>query len=235
MISAISDKGAKQKQVVIPSRCEGFKDRMLLIMKDAEIEEVSFESDEDIVLNGVFASAPKLKKVALPQKLTTIDIMEFCNCPELETIEIPSGVKSIGGYAFQDNASLSEVIMDGNGAATEIGAHAFDGCALLQKISFSEAITSIGEYAFYKCSSLEKVVLPKSLKEIGKFAFTNSALKELYIPAEVELEAVDGTSFVQADHDVTVYVVEGSWFDQNFDTILDGEFEKEYYDGETIN
>lgn len=235
IISAISNQGAKQKKVVIPSRCEGFGDKRLLDMTDADIEEVSFESDEDIELGGVFASAPNLKKVVLPAKLTKIDTMEFINCPKLETIEIPTGVNAIGEYSFQDNLALTEVLLDENGTATVIGPHAFDGCSSLKDITFADAITSIGEYAFYKCASLETVTLPKGLSEVGKYAFANSGLKELYVPAEVELQAVDATSFVQADHEVKVYVVEGSWFDQNFDIIMGEGFEKIYYDGVTTD
>ena len=223
IITGLTESGAEQESLVIPARCEGFDGR---ILRDTEnnVASVTFESDEDIELNGAFRSAEELKSISLPANLTTIADLEFARCPSLEEITIPSGVTSIGAYAFQNDTSLTTVKFEGD--VTEIMMHAFDGCTSLTTIELPDTITSIDEYAFYECASLETITLPSSLTSVGEFAFANSGLTTITVPEDLELEASATTSFVQSGHEVTVNVVEGSWMDQNFEIVFDGAFVK---------
>lgn len=225
IIVGLTEKGAKQKAITIPEKCEGF-DGMIFADVENSIESVSFESDKDINLNGVFGSAEKIKEISLPQNLSKIDSMEFCLCSSLETITIPANVTEIGSYAFQNNKSLTTVSFEGN--ITMIGAHCFDGCEQLSSIVLPNTISQIGEYAFYNCTSLKKITLPSSLTIVEKFSFGNTGIEEITIPQEVVLEKYDSTSFVQPDHNINVYVHSGSWIDQNFDTVFSGAYIKNY-------
>lgn len=56
IIIALTATGAKQKSIIIPERCEGFNG-MIFADIENEIAYVSFESDKDIDLNGVFGNA----------------------------------------------------------------------------------------------------------------------------------------------------------------------------------
>ena len=56
----------------------------------------------------------------------------------------------------------------------------------------------------------------------------NSGLETLHVPGAMTLEGYADTSFTQADHEVAVYVEEGSWADQNFDSVFSGAFAKNY-------
>lgn len=225
IIIALTETGAKQKAIVIPERCEGFNG-MIFADKENEITSVSFESDKDIALNGVFGSAAKVKSIDLPDQLSQIGDLEFWLCAALEEIEVPASVVSIGEYAFQDNTSLKKVRFSGN--VDTIKAHAFDGCTALNDIIFPDTIALIDEYAFYECSSLKTVTLPLALKNVGAFAFANSGISDITVPSEVSLESYATTSFVQADHDITVHLSEGSWMDQNFEAVFDGAYNKQY-------
>ena len=225
IIIALTEKGAKQKAIVIPEKCEGF-DGMIFADVENSIEAVSFESDKDIDLNGVFGSAEKIKTISLPKNLSKIGSMDFCLCSSLETISIPANVTEIGSYAFQDNKSLKSIIFEGN--ITTIGAHSFDGCELLTDIVFPDTISQIEEYAFYNCISLKKISLPSSLTIVEEFSFGNTGIEEITIPKDVVLEKYDSTSFVQPDHNINVYVYSGSWIDQNFDTVFSGAYIKNY-------
>lgn len=225
IIVGLTEKGTRQKAVVIPARCEGFSG-MIFADVENDVASVSFESDADIVLNGVFRCAPNIRSVALPQQLTTIDNMEFWQCSSLEEIEIPASVATIGKYAFQAGTSLKEVRFAGNVDA--ILGHAFDGCTSLETIVLPDTVTQIDEYAFYGCTSLKSVTLPKALKTVGGFAFANNGIADITVPAELSLESYANTLFVQAEHTVGIHVTEGSWADQNFDMAFDSSCTKQY-------
>lgn len=225
VITALTDKGAKQTSLIIPERCEGFNG-MIFADKENAVISVSFESDKDVDLNGVFGSAENIKTIILPAQLSEIGDLEFWLCSSLEEIRVPIGVTSIGAYAFQNNVSLKTVHLEGN--VTSIMAHAFDGCSSLETINLVNSITLIEKYAFFECKALKEVTLPLSLSEVGDFAFANSGLTTLTIPSDVILDKYSTTSFAQMDHNVIVNITQDSWIDQNFNDVFDGAYIKSY-------
>ncbi len=224
IITGLTEAGVKQKVLIIPARCEGFE-ASVFAKGENVVKEVSFESDKDINLNGAFRLA-EIEKIVLPEQLTNIQDLEFWCCPNLKSIIIPSSVLKVGDYAFQENKALSRV--DFSGGAVEIGMHAFEGCTSLNEIIFSDLTTTIGEYAFWKCQSLKVVRLPEALNTIGKYVFSQTALDEIYVPSMTELISYKDLSFVETDHTVNTYVVEGSWYDTNFNNVFGETYEKKY-------
>ena len=90
----------------------------------------------------------------------------------------------------------------------------------LKSLEISDSIESIGKSAFYGCKSLQELVLPESLRKVGSSAFSNCGLERLIVPENVVLEEYDQSSFAQVDHDIHVNVTEGSWIDQNFESVF---------------
>ena len=87
----------------------------------------------------------------------------------IQKVEIPDGVTSIGGYAFNDCYSLASVtIPDG---VTSIGSSAFANCASLASVTIPDGVTSIGSSAFQYCYSLASVTIPDGVTSIGSSAF----------------------------------------------------------------
>ena len=74
----------------------------------------------------------QIKKVTLPNGLTSISSCAFINCSNLTEITIPDGVTYFGIYAFRN-------------------------CAKLQKITFYKSVTEVMESAFSGCTSLKDV------------------------------------------------------------------------------
>lgn len=225
IIIALTETGAKQQAIVIPERCEGFNGSIFASIEN-DITSISFESDKNVELNGVFGCATNVKYIDLPNQLTTIGDCEFWLCAALEEIEIPASVVTIGKYAFQENTSLKEVRFIGS--VESIEPHAFEGCSALNTIVFPDTIEVIDEYAFFECTSLKSITLPKELKMVGAFAFANSGITDITVPNEMSLEKYTTTSFVQADHDINIHVTEGSWIDQKFESVFDGAYNKQY-------
>lgn len=83
--------------------------------------------------------------------VTAIDDWAF-GISNVESVEIPGSVKSIGAYAFYSCDQLSSLVIPEG--VTSIGAYAFCGCEALTDISIPNTMTDIGEHAFDDCESL---------------------------------------------------------------------------------
>ncbi len=236
-ITGITEEGKKQKNIVIPARCEGFSFDASFM--NTEIENVSFEDDDDIELDSPFMDAENILTVSLPKNLTTISDSAFYGCENLKSIVIPSGVSVIEEYAFARCSSLSEVVFEGENltvigensfaycdslkgvvfpeGVTTIGEYAFANCSSLANITFSSTVKTIEGYAFFECSSLENITLSPATSSIGSAAFCNTGLKEMHLPAEMEISSIDSTVFGMSAYDMTVYITKDSWCDKNQD------------------
>ena len=72
---------------------------------------------------------------AIPEGVTSIEILAFNNCINLKNITIPSGVEKIGIYALQ-------------------------GCFNLESIILPSSVKSVERYAFFNCKNLETIFIP---------------------------------------------------------------------------
>ena len=80
---------------------------------------------------------------------------------------IPNNVKSVAGYAFSSNPSLTNVTIPSGRSG--IGEYAFSD-TLLTSISFPFGLTNIGSFAFF-ISSLTTVTIPSTVTSLGEAAF----------------------------------------------------------------
>lgn len=97
-------------------------------------------------------------------------------------LTVPSGVTSIGPYAFQNLANLTKVTIPGS--VSEIGKYSFRNCTGLTEAIILSGVAGIGEWAF-GCygdlqGSLVKVFIPASVTSIEYAAFWKSGVKEVY-------------------------------------------------------
>ena len=132
-----------------------------------------------------FKGCSSLRLITLPDGLKTIDNEAFINCTALLTITIPDLVETIGVGAFKDCTSLRTAVI-GAGVKTwktktDTYSHgysvatnsAFEGCTLLEAVTFKEGVANIGHFAFYNCTKLKAVDLPKSVTTVNHYAFAN--------------------------------------------------------------
>ncbi len=87
----------------------------------------------------------------------------------IKTVNISSGLTSIGDHAFEVCTNLASVTIPDS--VTSIGKSAFDGCTSLTNVTIGDSVTSIGDYAFRECTSLTSVTIGNSVKSIGSSAF----------------------------------------------------------------
>ena len=111
-----------------------------------------------------------LKKVILPNNLTSIESAAFYNCSSLTSITIPNSVTSIGSSAFSGCTSLSSITIPNS--VTSIKYDTFRHCTSLTSVTIGNSVTSIEEHAFGECSSLTSITIPNSVTSIEHWAFS---------------------------------------------------------------
>ncbi len=125
-----------------------------------------------------------VENVIIPSGVTSIGNYAFEDCKSLRSIEIPSSVTSIGDYAFGGCVSLTSVGIPSS--VTTIGDYAFSNCTSLAGIEIPYGVTLIGQYVFSDCVSLTSVEIPSSMTSIEDHAFSGCwSLTNIEIPSSV--------------------------------------------------
>ena len=120
-----------------------------------------------------------IKSVEIKSGVTSIGNYAFSGCSSLTSVTIPDSVTSIGDSAFSGCSSLTSVSIPDS--VTSIGDRAFFGCKSLTSVTIPDSVTSIGDYAFDGCSSLTSVSIPDGVTSIGDYAFAGCcSLKDVY-------------------------------------------------------
>lgn len=227
-IVALTDSGAKQSELLIPSDAE------MLYLSSEEVQypnvkKISFESaSTDASRPGCLKALSGLEEIEFPKEATKIPHMS--QQTNLKSVIIPGTVKAFDRGHFLACENLSSVVIEEG--VEEIAPDMFDSCTSLSEISLPSSIRTIGDHAFENCSGFEgkKFVIPEGVEQIGKWAFYQTFLSEIYLPES--LKSIDEELFTAGGVKVelcTVYVKEGSWADEHFDDYgVDGQ-KKAYY------
>ena len=143
-----------------------------------------------------FFDLKKLRKVVLPQNITSIDEYAFEGCSNLnEVLDMPESCTNIGYGAFS-NSGITSIII-GEGVRT-IGSNAFANCPNLREVTMGKNVKTIGGGAFNNCYNLTNLTLVKGLETIESNAFSNcNSLRSLVLPTtlrRIESEAFNNCS-----------------------------------------
>lgn len=133
-----------------------------------------------------FKYIDQINSVKVEEGVTSIGEYAFYGMPNMTEIQLPKGLKTIGGYAFKNSTKLNKVELPDT--ITKLGESAFYGCTGLTKINIPEGIYTIWAYTFKNCTNLAEVTLPSTLIKLDEAAFYGcSALKEINIPEKVSI------------------------------------------------
>lgn len=124
---------------------------------------------------------------SVPAGVVSIGREAFKGLDTLQTVDIPSSVKSIFEEAFSFSGLTSLTIPD---SVEQVYGRICFRCTDLQSVAIGSGVTELGSAAgwecFFGCSSLSNVALGESLKLIGNACFAETALTSIDIPASVE-------------------------------------------------
>ncbi|MCL2627487.1 MAG: leucine-rich repeat protein [Oscillospiraceae bacterium] len=115
--------------------------------------------------------------ITLPNTLVEIGENAFQNNSSLSTVVIPNSVTAIRGGAFRNSAISSITIPD---SVTIIESSVFWETANLTSITIPNSVTEIGSHAFAE-SGLTSIVIPDSVTKIGDRAFYETDLQSIVI------------------------------------------------------
>lgn len=132
---------------------------------------------------GAFKSCTSLESVSLPTSIKTIGKEAFYNCNALETVNIQSIDVSVGDKAFQNTPWLKNqadgMIYIGKTAYCYKGSMPSGTC-----LSIDSGTTNIASFAFSGCAGLMSVDVPEGVKDIGESAFEDcTGLTNVTLPS----------------------------------------------------
>lgn len=174
----------------------------------------------------VFCPYGKTGTYTIPDTILSIGDNAFESRNQLTHVVIGAFVNSIGAHAFEDCANLQKVTFTGSVASngTTIGNYAFYNCTALSTIVFEDDcdVVSIGQYAFAFCDHLEQIDIPMTLTAISSYAFSScSALSSITIAGGEEELQIQDYAFNECENLATV-TLEASVGDFNFLRAFDG-------------
>jgi len=116
--------------------------------------------------------------ISIDENITSIGGNAFCQFNSLTNVVIPSNISYIGDAAFE-KSTVGEINFPTS--LKHIGERAFFGCRNLVHLKFNEGLEYIGHSAFYECSGVVDVVLTNKIAELGFSAFAEAvSLKSAY-------------------------------------------------------
>ena len=122
--------------------------------------------------------------------LTSIDVSDFSGttfntvASYITDVTIPSGVTSIGQYAFQDCTAITNITFPSG--LTNIGAYSFQRCTGITSITIPNTVRTVGNQAFYSCTGLTSVKIGTSLTGLDPQVFGYCrGLRSITIPSNI--------------------------------------------------
>ena len=150
------------------------------------------------------------KSISIPSGVTSIGRFAFAKCKNLQSITMLGNITDIGEGVFYDCSKLTDITIQSSWGS--IPNYLFKNCSSLDNIEIPEGITSISVEAFSGCTSLTNVTIPKSLTSIDSWAFNGcTSLTEInYTGKKSDWENIDGEIY-----GITIHCSDGDIFVEN--------------------
>ena len=138
--------------------------------------------------NSAFCGCSSLKKITIPENVTTIGTGAFYQCYNLEEVTF-KGTKAtfVGVRAFQQTGKMKRVNLDniikwcriswdntgtfGYGSNTIPDTRLYIDGVEVTSIDWPSSITSIGQFKFYHCSKITSITIPQTVTSIAACVF----------------------------------------------------------------
>ena len=164
-IIGLTDLGASQTDIVIPSEIDGFTITTLAnsCFNSSTFKTLTIPDSVVNILNGAVFGNKNLETVTFigTPTITKIGYGAFNGCSKLKTINLPDTIEEIDNYVFY-------------------------GCVLLELSNLPSALIKIGYNAFYRCQKITISELPSNVQEVGNSAFSGCiAIENITLPSSI--------------------------------------------------
>lgn len=158
-------------------------------------------------MERTFDSNRTIETVVLPSTLKTLGGYTFWGCESLRSVTFNSEITAIGEFEFFQCRVLEDFMLPES--VTSIGMKAFSGCHALTKLPFSGHVQTIGNYAFEECWGFASLDIPDGVKTIGTSAFADGQyMKKVVIPASVT--SIGANAFSGSIYEMNIYGYAGT-------------------------
>lgn len=152
---------------------------------------------------GAFYRCEKLTDAQLPASVADIGRYAFAWCSALAKASFPGAVK-IRAHAFAYCFSLDSITLPTG--LKSVGNNAFSHCESLKAIAVPPSVTELESYAFSDCLSLRRATLPANPSLLGELIFSGcSSLEEIVEPSPA-VPPFDCNSFIFEPDDTAAYL-----------------------------
>lgn len=154
------------------------------MIRGSQIRRIVIPQGVTSIRDYCFYLLKNLEEVEIPQSTTRIGSGAFNYCSNLKYVNIPDGVTEIEDSTFEECSNIQHIFLPPKLAC--IGDKAFKGCEALISITMPHTVMHMGEHAFSGCTSLCSVQLSENISHIKIGTFRNcKSLVELIIPENV--------------------------------------------------
>ena len=187
-VSADSGKEMPE-EIVIPSEYEGkpvtaIEESGFALNRAEGLKRIVIPEGVTSIGENAFYNLTTLESAVLPDSLMEMGMYAFAGCTALQDVEFGSGLSVIPVGAFGGCAIASLTLPE---MVTDIYYDAFRGCRELTSVTLPDSVTYLGSSVFAECEALTEVTLPKGLTSIENATFKDcGSLAEIEIPAGVK-------------------------------------------------
>ena len=107
--------------------------------------------------------------IEIPSGVVSIGKSAFTSCGNLTSVTLPSTLTSIGDSAFYYNVKMTRVNIPAG--LLSLGKEVFSDCTALTEITIPASVTSMGTGMFKRCTALTSATVLASVTNIGTNAF----------------------------------------------------------------
>ncbi|MCR5076501.1 MAG: leucine-rich repeat domain-containing protein [Prevotella sp.] len=152
--------------------------------------------------HDAFNQCYALQTITLPTALKTIDDGAFRSCTSLATVNYVQGLKTIGNHAFANTPAIKKFFF--LGSVKTLGDFAFQGSGLT--CVHLKGDMTIGIYAFENCQALKYVEIPKGVSVIPT-GFVKGATSLRFITIGEDVNTIHGDALANCTRLKYVYML----------------------------